>query len=105
MELLVIANQPAYRSDNFSRFDQNLSEALLNIANQSEEQMLKVKFAVEEFIRQQTGKLEHVNFYHPFIERMEHNFYLNRSQKATVNEALNEVKKINNYHELNVSFN
>ncbi|RZK26842.1 MAG: hypothetical protein EOO43_01580 [Flavobacterium sp.] len=93
--LLVFANKPENKQDDFDRLDNSVSEALLNVAAQSEANMLKVKKALEKFILDNTGKIEDVNFYHPMVERMEFNFYLAQSQKATVKDAIAEVEKLN----------
>lgn len=94
IEMLAYANQPALKVDDFNRLDNAVAEALLNLGAQSEEIMLKVKEAIEQFIDEQTGKIEHVNFYHPMIERMVFNYYVGQTRNITIEEAIAEIRKL-----------
>jgi hypothetical protein len=64
------------------------------MASESEEGLYKVTEALNLFIVENQGKIEHINFFYPFIERLEHQFYLSQSQKGDLKTALREVAKI-----------
>jgi hypothetical protein len=80
MDLLKISKTQKDR-DEFDRLENYVTEVLTNMASESEEGLYKVTEALNLFIVENQGKIEHINFFYPFIERLEHQFYLSQSQK------------------------
>ncbi|KUJ50078.1 NACHT domain-containing protein [Chryseobacterium sp. JAH] len=93
MDLLKISKTKKDR-DEFDRLENYITEVLTNMASESEEGLYKVTEALNLFILENQGKIEHINFFYPFIERLEHQFYLSQSQKGDLKTALIEVAKI-----------
>lgn len=96
MDLLKIAKTKKDRDD-FDRLENYVTEVLANMAGGSEEGLNRVTEALRLFIIENQGVIEHINFFHPFIERLEHQFYLSQSQKDDIKTALAEVAKILHY--------
>lgn len=96
MDLLKIAKTKKDR-DEFDRLENYVTEVLANLAGGSEEGLNRVTEALSLFIIENQGIIEHINFFYPFIERLEHQFYLSQSQKGDIKTALNEVAKILHY--------
>lgn len=96
MDLLKIAKTKKDRDD-FDRLENYVTEVLANMAGGSEEGLNRVTEALRLFIIENQGVIEHINFFHPFIERLEHQFYLSQSQKGDIKTALTEVAKILHY--------
>lgn len=94
LQLLEKANQEEFMQDDFNRFDSIVSDSLYNLGLISEENLSKVKTALEDFIKKNDGQIKNVNFLHPMIERMEFNFYLAQSQSNDIQDALSEVAKL-----------
>lgn len=93
MDLLKISKTKKDR-DEFDRLENYVTEVLANMASESEEGLYKVTEALNLFIVENQGKIEHINFFYPFIDRLEHQFYLSQSQKGDLKTALMEVSKI-----------
>lgn len=96
MDLLKIAKTKKDR-DEFDRLENYVTEALSNLASGSEKGLNRVTEALRLFISENQGIIEHINFFYPFIEGLEHQFYLSQSQKGDIKAALNEVEKILHY--------
>lgn len=96
MDLLKIAKTKKDRDD-FDRLENYVTEVLANMANLSEDGLNRVSEAIKLFILEKQGIIEHINFLYPFIERLEHQFYLSQSQKGDLRTALTEVAKILRY--------
>ncbi|BFO67372.1 hypothetical protein KCF3NO3_33550 [Chryseobacterium sp. KCF3-3] len=96
MDLLKIAKTKKDRDD-FDRLENYVTEVLANMAGGSEEGLNKVTEALRLFVVENQGIIEHINFFYPFIERLEHQFYLAQSQKGDIKTALAEVAKILHY--------
>lgn len=96
MDLLKIAKTKRDR-DEFDRLENYVTEVLANMAGGSEEGLNRVTEALRLFVVENQGIIEHINFFYPFIERLEHQFYLSQSQKGDIKTALVEVAKILHY--------
>lgn len=81
-------------NDEFNRLASTIAEVLLNLALTSEENLQLVKQKILEFIEENYEIIKDVRYMHAFIERMEYQFYLSKSQINDVNVALEEVNKI-----------
>lgn len=93
MDLLKIAKTKKDRDD-FDRLENYVTEVLAIMASGSEEALNRVTKALKLFILENQGIIEYINFFYPFIERLEHQFYLSQSQKGDIKTALAEVAKI-----------
>lgn len=96
MDLLKIAKTKKDR-DEFDRLENYVTEVLANMAGGSEEGLNSVTEALRLFVVENQGIIEDINFFYPFIERLEHQFYLSQSQKGDIETALTEVAKILHY--------
>lgn len=96
MGLLKIA-KTRNEKDEFDRLEIYVTEVLLNLATSSEENLKKVTDTLKLFIKENKGKIEHINFFYPFIDKLEHQFYSSQSQKGDIDTALVEVAKILSY--------
>lgn len=96
MDLLKIAKTKKDRDD-FDRLENYATEVLAIMASGSEEALYRVTEALKLFILENQEIIEHINFFYPFIERLEHQFYLSQSQKGDIKTALAEVAKILHY--------
>lgn len=84
----------AEENDEFNRLSSAVAEVLLNLALASENNLQLVKKNILEFIEGNSEKIKDIKYMHAFIERMEFQFYLSKSQIKDVNIALEEVSKI-----------
>jgi len=84
----------AEENDELNRLASAVAEVLLNLALASESNLQLVKKYILEFIEENSEKIKDIKYMHAFIERMEFQFYLSKSQIKDVNIALKEVSKI-----------
>jgi hypothetical protein len=94
LDLLKKAKSEEYTSDDFNRFDAIVSDTIFSIGLISEQNLLRVKSELVKFIDENIGKLQHVNFLYPIIDRMEFSFYLSKTQNKTVYDAVKEVNAV-----------
>ncbi|SEO08593.1 hypothetical protein SAMN05192574_105249 [Mucilaginibacter gossypiicola] len=92
--LLKKAKTDEYFMDDFNRFDSMVSDAIFNIGLISEPNLSRVKKELLHFINENTGKIEHINFLNPMIDRMEYSFYLSQTQNRSVYDAVKEVNDV-----------
>lgn len=84
----------AEENDEFNRVASTVGEVLLNLALMSENNLQLVKKNILKFIEENREKIENIKYLHAFIERMEFQFYLSKSQIKDVDVALEQVGKI-----------
>jgi hypothetical protein len=88
IELLAIAKRPEFQKDNFNSLESPLMEAFYSIGVQSEQNFSVVKQALEKFIKENTGKIEHINFLFTRISSIEEQLRCNQSRSFSVTDAL-----------------
>lgn len=87
-------------NNEFNRLASTVAEVLLNLALASEENLQLVKQKILEFIEENFDRIKDVRYMHAFIERMDYQFYLSKSQIKNVDVALEEVNKILSFRSL-----
>lgn len=96
LELLKLAKKPEFKKDHFNDLESYVLDALYHIGIQSEENFVLVSYAINNFISENENEIEHLNFLHYNIEKIESQLYLTKSQKYTVKEAITEYDSLNN---------
>lgn len=94
MELLLIAKRTDFQANKFNSLESKIMEAVINIGVQSTSNFVIVKAALEKFIEDNTGKIEHVNFLHVRIKGIEEQLRMKESRTVTVADALAEYNKL-----------
>lgn len=94
ISLLAIAKQPEFLKDNFNSLESPLMEAMYSVGVQSNQNFAIVKNALEKFIEENIGKVEHVNFLFTRISSIEQQLRSKQSQSISVTDALAEYNRI-----------
>lgn len=94
IKLLKISYQPDFTQDIFHTLDRIVLDTLTAIALESDIHYIKVKEAVEEFVRKYATTIENVNFLNVFLEKLEQKYYANKSQKIDIDDAVAKLKEI-----------
>lgn len=92
MQLLELAKQPAFTTDRFNRLESSVMDALYQIGINSEENNVKVKAAIEEFIATHQSSIEHVNFLHFNLRKIDEQFYMTKSKAYSITDAIKEYR-------------
>lgn len=95
-DLLKLAKRPEFKKDRFNNLESYVLDALYYIGIQSEENFVQVKTATDHFIKKYSEEIEHLNFLHFNIRKIEDQFYLKKSQEYSVDDALREYNTL--YH-------
>jgi len=83
-------NQP----DIFDRLDSLVQGALKSIALESEINYLKVRQAILDFIERNMNIYKNVNWLYSFLNQLEQQYYINKSEKIDVNDVINKLESI-----------
>ena len=94
IKLLKMSYRPDFTQDVFHTLDRIVLDALTTIALESDIHYIKVKEAVEEFVRKYANTIENVNFLNVFLEKLEQKYYANKSQKIDIDDAIAKLKEI-----------
>ena len=78
----------------FERLDRLVISALNNIALKSDDNYLKVKESVETFIKNYETIHKNVNWLYASLEQIEQQFYINKSEKLTIDDVITKLEKI-----------
>ena len=93
LELLETSYQKDFdQAKNFDRLDRPVISALTNIALKSDDHYLKVKEAVETFIKNFETIHKNVNWLYASLEQIEQQFYLNKSEKLTIDDVIRKME-------------
>jgi len=82
------------QAEDFKRLDQLVISALTNIALKSDDNYLKVKESVETFIKKYETIHKNVNWLYASLEQIEQQFYINKSEKLTIDDVIAKLEKI-----------
>lgn len=94
IQLLEISYQDDFVQGDFQRLDSVVLDVLSRIALQSDQHYDKIKEVVERFIKRRSSVINDVNFLYIFLERLEQSYYMAKSEKPTINDVLEKLKKI-----------
>jgi predicted NACHT family NTPase len=94
IELLKISYQDDFVQDDFHRLDSVVLDTLSAIALQSDEHYIEIKKAIEKFIKEYSSSIKNINFLHTFLEKLEHRYYVIRSEKLDISDVTKKLKAI-----------
>ena len=94
LKLLKVAKQSRFKEDQYHSLESVIFTSLYSIGIQSENSYLIVKDKLEDFIQENKGKIEHLNFIHSNIQKIEEQMYLNKSQSCKIEDAIEEFEKL-----------
>jgi len=80
--------------DEFNSLRQNVLAGLTEIALESESNYFGIKKVVENFIKKHHSEYENVNILHSFIERLEQQFYVVKSEKFDIEDVIKKFERI-----------
>lgn len=93
IELLAFSKNPEFANDVFRTFDNIVISAMRSLALLSAENLKIVTDALHNFIIQHT-EINNIKFLYLQIEQMEFDFYMQESQKATIEDIIEKVNEI-----------
>ena len=91
VKLLKISYDKEFE-DSFPSLHSIVLNTLSAIAIQSDSNYIKVREAIEHFIKDYSTKIEGVNFLNSYLEDLERSYYLRKSEKLDIDEV---VKRLN----------
>ncbi|MBA7587219.1 hypothetical protein ES708_29237 [subsurface metagenome] len=95
IKLLEKSYQSDFVQDDFYRLDSDVLDALSNIALKSEDNYIRVKNAVENFISKNSNIYKNVHFLNLFLEKLERKFYFTKVEKVDIADAIKKLEFIN----------
>jgi len=95
IKLLEKSYDPKFIQDDFYRLDSDVLDALSNIALKSENNYIKVKSAIENFICKNSNIYKNVHFLNLFLENLERKFYIAKSENIDIEEVIKKIEIIN----------
>jgi hypothetical protein len=94
INLLEVSYQPDFKKSGFDYLEHHILKALASIAVESDKNYHSVRKAVEDFINENVGKIQNVNFLNIFIERLDQKYYASKSEKLNINDVINKLRSI-----------
>jgi len=95
IELLELNYQEDFEQpDEFDRLDRLVLNSLTVIALESEQNYLDVKRAIENFIDEYRSIYKNVNWLYLFLEQLERQYYVNKSEKFSIDDAIGKLEEI-----------
>ena len=95
IELLELSYHEDFEQpDMFERLDRVVLNSLTVIALESEQNYLDVKRAIEKFIGEYRAIYKNVNWLYAFLEQLERQYYVNKSEKYSVDDVINKLEEI-----------
>lgn len=79
---------------NFPSLDSIALNTLAAIALQSDSNYIKVKEAIERFIKEHSTEIKGVNFLNSYLEDLERSYYLRKSEKLGIDEVIKRLDAI-----------
>ena len=95
INLLEKSYQPDFVQDDFYRLDRDVLDALSNVALKSENNYIKVKSAIENFISKNSNIYKNIHFLNLFLEKLERKFYIAKSENIDIEEVIKKIEIIN----------
>ena len=94
VELLKFSYENGSDQDDYRSLNSIVLDGLTNIALKSITNFENVKNSVEDFIDANSSSLDSLNFLYLYLDRLEQNFYMNLSEKSTIDEVIAKLEKI-----------
>ena len=95
IELLELNYQEDFEQpDEFDRLDRLVLNSLTVIALESKQNYLDVKRAIENFIDEYLSIYKNVNWLYSFLEQLERQYYVNKSEKFSIDDAIGKLEEI-----------
>lgn len=96
IELLEVAYQDDFeQTDYFERLERLVLDTIKSIGLESEENYLKARNEIESFIQKQLNVYKNINWLYAFLNQMEHQYYVNKSEKLEIDAVLAKIEDIN----------
>jgi hypothetical protein len=93
IELLKISYDKDFK-DSFPSLYSIVVNTLAAIALQSDSNYIKVKEAIERFIKENSTEIEGVNFLNNYLENLERSYYLRKFEKLDIDEVVKRLDAI-----------
>lgn len=93
IELLKTSYDKEFR-DSFPSLHSIVLNTLAAIALQSDSNYIKVKEAIERFIKEHSTEIKGVNFLNSYLEDLERSYYLRKSEKLDIDEVVKRLNSI-----------
>lgn len=87
IDLLEVCYQPDFKKTGFDYLEHYVLDALTAIALQESENYQGIRKAMEDFIEQNTGQLQNVNFLNLFIEKLDQKYYVSKTEGLSISDV------------------
>lgn len=96
IELLELTYKKTFQQsdDDFDRLDRLVLAAFRSISLESEDNYLQVKQAIETFIKRYINIYENINWLHSFLNQLEQQYFISKSQKLTIDDVTKKLEMI-----------
>jgi hypothetical protein len=94
IELLKISYQPDFTKSDYDYFEQDVLDALAATALQSDENYQSVRRATEDFISENIGVIQNINFLNIFIEKLDRKYYVSKSEGLNITDVVTKLKTV-----------
>jgi len=91
-KLLYMVRKPEFQAEKFNFLESAVLSGFYSIGLFSEENLLKVKSELNSFISRYQNELPNLNFLQLTIDRIEDQFYMNKSKSYSIEEAITQIK-------------
>lgn len=92
IKLLKLTYQKTFHQpDDFEKIDNLILAAFRSIGLESEENYLQVKQSIENFIREYINVYENVNWLYSFLDQLAQQYFINKSQKLTIDDVIKKI--------------
>jgi predicted NACHT family NTPase len=96
IELLKLTYQKTFQQpDYFYKIDNLILAAFRSISLESEDNYKIVKQEIEIFINKYINIYENVNWLYSFLDQLEQQYFINKSQKLTIDDVIKKIETIN----------
>jgi hypothetical protein len=70
-------------------------DTIKSIGLESEENYLKTRSEIEDFIQTHLNTYKNINWLYAFLNQLEHQYYVNKSEKLEIDPVLSKIEDIN----------
>ena len=92
IDLLEVSYQPDFVNSGFEHLEYHILDTLTTIALQTDENYQSVRKDMEDFIKNNTGKIKNINFLNIFIEKLDQKYYLAKSEEININDVIAKLE-------------
>jgi len=95
IDLLELTHQKTFQQpDDFEKLDRLVLAALRSISLESERNYQQVRQSIENFITEYINVYENVNWLNSFLDQLEQQYFINKSQKLTIDDVIKKIEMI-----------